>query len=106
MSPYSDINHIDNQIDFAISLRKLGEITNNSDFKSYSFKLVENTLKMHRSDEGFYTHIYQDGKNKNLQKNTIDPKYNGLLLKGLVHLEEKNADIYNNKYLIDLFKDR
>ena len=106
MGPYSEINHIDNQIDFAISLRKLGEITNNSDFKSYSFKLVENTLKMHRSDEGFYTHIYQDGKNKNLQKNTIDPKYNGLLLKGLVHLEEKNAEIYKNKYLIDLFKDR
>ena len=106
MAPNCEINHIDNQIDFAISIRKLGEITNNLHLKSYSFKLVEKTIELHRSDKGFYTHIYQNGKNKKLIKNTIDPKYNGLLLKGLIHLEEKDAEIYNNKYLIDLFKDR
>ncbi len=106
MTPYSEFNHIDNQIDFAISIRKLGEISNNAYLKSHSFKLVEKTLEMHRSDNGFYTHIYQNGNYKNLPKNEIDPKYNGLLLKGLVHLEEKDAEIYNNKYLIDLFKDR
>ena len=106
VAPCSEINHIDGQVDFAISIRRLGEITNNSHLKSYSFKLVEKNLKMHRSDMGFYTHIYQNGKNKNLPKNTIYPKYNVLLLKGLVHLEEKNAEIYNNEYLFDLFKDR
>ena len=62
MAPYSEINHIDNQIDFAISIRKLGEITNNSDLKSYSFKLVEKTLEMHRSDKGFIHIFIRTGK--------------------------------------------
>ena len=67
---------------------------------------MEQTLIMHNSREGFYTHLFEDGSFKNLTQNTIDPKYNGLLLKGIIHLEEKNKEIYKNDYLIDLFKDR
>lgn len=106
MSPLSEINHLDNQIDFAISIRKLAELTNNHSLLQASFTLVEKTLVMHYSKEGFYTHLFQDGSFKKLTHNTIDPKYNGLLLKGIIHLEEKNTEIYKNDYLIDLFKDR
>ena len=106
MSPISNINHIDNQIDFAISIRKLAELANISSLRKASFNLVERTLLMHNSKKGFYTHLYKDGSFKNLSQNTIDPKYNGLLLKGIIHLEEKNIEIYKNDYLVDLFKDR
>lgn len=106
MSPLNKINHLDNQIDFAISIRKLAELTNNYTLREKSFNLVEQTLIMHNSKEGFYTHLYENGSYKKLPKNTIDPKYNGLLLKGLIHMEEKNNEIYENDHLIDLFKDR
>lgn len=38
--------------------------------------------------------------------NTIDPKYNGLLLKGIISLENQNKKIHESKYIHDLFKDR
>ena len=60
----------------------------------------------HNSDQGFYTHIYENGCVRRLLSNTIDPKYNGLVLKGLIHLEEKDNEIYKSSKLIDLFKDR
>ena len=94
------------QIDFGISIRKLAELTNNYTLREKSFNLVEQTLIMHNSKEGFYTHLYENGSYKKLPKHTIDPKYNGLLLKGLIHMEEKNNEIYENDHLIDLFKDR
>ena len=67
---------------------------------------MEAVLNIQKSEEGFYTHIYENGKNKNIGANNIDPKYNGLLLKGLIHLQEKNKNIYDDEKLIDLFKDR
>ena len=106
MGPHTNFNHIDGQIDFSISIRKLSEIIGDNKLRNHSFTIVEEVLNSHNSEEGFYTHIYKGGGVKYIGENTIDPKYNGLLLKGLVHLEEKNKNIYDSEKLIDLFKDR
>ena len=106
MGPNIKFNHIDGQVDFSISIRKLSEIIGNNKLRNHSFKIMETVLNIQKSEEGFYTHIYENGKNKNIGANNIDPKYNGLLLKGLIHLQEKNKNIYDDEKLIDLFKDR
>ena len=106
MSPNMKFNHIDNQVDFSISIRKLSEIIGNNKLRNQSFKIMEAVLNLQNSEDGFYTHIYENGQNKYIGENNIDPKYNGLLLKGLIHLLEKDKNIYDNEKLIDLFKDR
>lgn len=106
MSPGAQKNHIDGQVDFSISMRRVGELTGRNDLRDRSFELMSAALYWHQTPEGFCTHVDSAGKPVRLPCNTVDPKYNGLLLKGLIHLLESERRIYESPDLMDLFKDR
>jgi len=106
MTPEADYNHLDGQIDFALALRRLGELMGDEYFLKESIALLKATLAMHNTNAGYCTHIRRDGSIVELPKNTIDPKYNGLVLKGLVSLATLQQPIYEAAGLHDLFKDR
>lgn len=100
------ITHIDSCMDFAISIRRFGEITNSNEYLDISNKILHSILKLHKYKFAYAT-FYEDGKGiLEIKKNTIDPKYNGLLLKGIISLECQNKKIHESKYIHDLFKDR
>lgn len=90
--------HIDNQIDFAISLRRYADLSGERDYLGKSMELVENTQKNHYSKNGYYTY------SGSVSKNEIDPKYNALFLKGLIHLITINEPLYPKYH--NIFKDR
>jgi len=90
--------HIDNQVDFAISLRRYAELTGNQSYAEKSNSLLLKTMAVHKSPNGYVTY---SGKSI---KNVIDPKYNALLLKGMISLLTMNQKLYPNLY--SLFKDR
>jgi uncharacterized protein YyaL (SSP411 family) len=106
MSPAADRDHLDGQIDFAIALRRIGELKQDEEFLDASTALLEAALTLHETPAGYCTHVRRDGSVVELPRNTIDPKYNALVLKGLVSLATLDQDIYGSPDLQDLFKDR
>jgi hypothetical protein len=106
MTPSSDRDHLDGQVDFAIALRRLGELTGEEFYRTASVELLHAALKWHDTPAGYCTHVRRDGSLVELPENTIDPKYNGLLLKGLLSLATLDERIYGSAHLADLFKDR
>lgn len=106
MAPDAPRDHLDGQVDFAISLRRLGELTERPEFLTESRRLTQCALQMHRAEVGLCTHVDESGRQVRLPHNTVDPKYNGLALKGLVHLDTLGEKIHGNPTLTDLFKDR
>jgi len=106
MTPNGDRDHLDNQVDFSISLRRIGEIAKKKDFLDTSFEIMESALSTHRTKDGYCTHVDRQGMPVSLPINTIDPKYNGLLLKGVINLATRDQEIYASPELMDLFKDR
>lgn len=106
MSEDAEWDHLDSQIDFAIALRRLAEIGGRAELREESFAFAENALALHWSKSGFCTHLNRSGTVLKLPFNTVDPKYNGLALKGLIHLAERHGLIYDSPSLADLFKDR
>ncbi|MBL7196745.1 MAG: hypothetical protein ISS47_01450 [Candidatus Omnitrophica bacterium] len=103
----SDRTHLDNLVDFAISIRRYAEISDDNSYKDITIDIMKNTFKLHKGDKGYYTNVNMKGEPINLGKvNAIDPKYNGLLLKGIVNILTMDEKIYDNRYLHDIFKDR
>lgn len=90
--------HIDNQIDFAISLRRLAELLGEDVFLRRSIELTEAALKIHETPQGFATY-----SGKGVQP-VIDPKYNCLALKGIINILTVNDSLYEKHH--SLFKDR
>ena len=90
--------HLDSQVDFAISLRRYGELNQNAHYLELSANLVQKALQQHYTPDGYLTYSGKVGKN------VIDPKYNALLLKGMIHLLTLHQPLYPD--LVDLFKDR
>ena len=93
-----DHGHIDNQVDFAISLRRYSELSNDQSYKTKSIDLMKKTLELHYSPDGYCTY------SGNVPKVIIDPKYNALFLKGFAHLMTIDKPLYPEYY--SLFKDR
>lgn len=91
-------SQLDNQIDFSVSLRKFGELSGNYEYKNRAAELVLRVLTIHYTQQGYVT--YQ-GDNK---RPVVDPKYNALVLKGLINLATMEDKIYPKFY--SLFKDR
>ncbi len=106
ISPDTDKDHIDQIIDFAISSRRVAEVSGDLIYLEASRDLIEKVLCFHQGKEGFYTHVNQQGQPVHRDSNTIDPKYNGLLLKGLINLLTLDQKMYESKELTDIFKDR
>jgi hypothetical protein len=106
MTPSADRDHLDGQIDFAIALRRLAELTGKEFYRAASVGLLQAALARHDTPAGYCTHVRRNGSIVELPQNTIDPKYNGLVLKGLVSLATLDERIYGSPHLADLFKDR
>ncbi|MBN1457810.1 MAG: hypothetical protein JW912_08160 [Sedimentisphaerales bacterium] len=93
-----DFAHIDDQIDFGVSMRRYGELSGQDRYKAASIELTSKAIEQHYSCDGYFT--YSGRK----PSNVIDPKYNALLLKGFINLMTVNESIYPEHY--GLFKDR
>jgi hypothetical protein len=101
------IAHIDSNLDFSITLRRYGDLTGEKKWKSISLQLIHSILTHYRSDNGFYSLVNIHGDFVAAGKvNAVDPKYNGLLLKGIINAITLEDNMYENLYLHDLFKDR
>ena len=101
MVPWQDhgnFAHIDSQVDFSITLRRYAELSTQSSYLDKSIKLMEDALLVHYSPEGYLTFSGE------VTRNAIDPKYNALLLKGMIHLLTIDQPLYPK--LRNLFKDR
>jgi len=99
-------DHLDNQTDFSVALCRLSELTGEEIYREVGRRCFFSTLKYHQTEEGYVTSVTKDGKV--LPGTVVDPKYNGLLLKGIINwIEEgKGAKIYETPDLHDLLKDR
>jgi len=93
-----DFAHIDNQVDFAVSLRRYSELSGDQTYKAKSVDLTKRALELHYSPDGYFTY------SGNKPNNAIDPKYNALLLKGFANLLTINEPLYPHYH--SLFKDR
>lgn len=92
--------HIDSQVDLSISLRRYGELTGDDRYLRRSAELAECVIREHYSPEGYFTFSGE------INNNLIDPKYNALLLKGMISLLTLDQSLYQNPDLYSLFKDR
>ncbi len=93
-----DFAHIDNQVDFGVSLRRYAQLTGQQSYRDKSVELTKRALDLHYSPDGYFTY------SGNAPKNVIDPKYNALLLKGFANLITIDEPLYPHYY--SLFKDR
>lgn len=100
------MTHLDSLVDFAISIRRYAELSGHSSYLDYARDIMDKTLDIHQGEEGFYTHVNSSGEPVVVSNHTVDPKYNGLLLKGLVNLLTLDQSIYAHTELHDLLKDR
>jgi hypothetical protein len=84
----------------SISLRRYGELTGDDRYLRRSAELAECVIREHYSPEGYFTFSGE------INNNLIDPKYNALLLKGMISLLTLDQSLYQNPDLYSLFKDR
>ncbi len=93
---------LDVQTDFIVSLHRLYELTGENKYKVFSFDIFENILKYFLTSEGFVTYY----NSKKFNKKIISPKYNALLLKAFILMEDSSFRIYKNEDSHKLMKDR
>ncbi len=93
-----DFAHIDDQVDFAVSLRRYSDVAGEHSYRTKSVELTTKALEIHYSPNGYFTY---SGKKTN---NVIDPKYNALLLKAFANLITIDEPLYPAHH--SLFKDR
>lgn len=96
-------NHLDIQTDFVVSFQRLYELTGKSEYAKMSDDLFQNILKYHYTENGFMTSIDSEGRVRNPK---IEPKYNALLLKSYIIMEDKKFRIYDSDFNHSLMKDR
>jgi len=97
-------NHIDSNVDFSISLRRLSELSGDNKYAEIGRQCVDAILQLHESDLGYIRSVDSTGR---VTDAVVDPKYNGLLLKGIISNLEPMRLIYNGDYRFhDLVKDR
>lgn len=98
----SGLCHLDNQIDVSISFRRVGEILGRKDLMDRSEDLIRSALRRHGTPDGFLSF---SGKVPEKAARHIDPKYNCLVLKGMIHLDTLGKEkIYPD--LQEIFQDR
>jgi len=102
--PRGKRNHLDNQTDFSISLKRLSELTGYEKYKEAGRAIFESALKYHKTEDGYVTSVSINGKS--VIGSPISPKYNGLLLKGIICWNNEQRKIYSDPEFYDLMKDR
>lgn len=107
LSESHEITHIDSLVDFSIALRRFSELTGESSYLTEATQLMLSTIKHHKTNSGYATHIKKDlSVFSKTTFNIVDPKYNILFLKGIINLLTLDQKIYGNDDLHNLFKDR
>ncbi len=105
--PDGETAHIDHQVDFAVSLARVAQLAGRADFARAAYALIAAIVERHATPTGFATHVGRDGKPVlSGRRNEVDPKYNALLLKGILLAETIDMPIYGDAARMDLFKDR
>jgi len=99
-------DHLDGQVDFSVSLRRLAELTGKAEYHEAAQHIAEAAMAYHWTPEGLATHVDEAGRIRHLSRNMVDPKYNGLALKALINLQTLGRRAYGDPMLMDLFKDR
>lgn len=90
--------HIDSQVDLSVSLRRYAAVSCDRRFLVQSRDLMERALAVHGTIDGYLTFSGAGAPP------VIDPKYNALVLKGLINL--LTLDDVLTEPLHDLLKDR
>jgi hypothetical protein len=101
MIPYQEgdrFAHIDDQVDFAVTMRRFAELSGERRYRDMSIELTERVISLHYSEEGYVTF------SGSIDRNVVDPKYNALLLKGFINLLTIDEPLYPKYH--SLFKDR
>ena len=80
--------HLDSQVDFAISFRRYAQLADDPGYLLKSSEIMNNTVREHYSPQGYFTYSGQS------EHNVIDPKYNALLLKGMINLVTIDSPLY------------
>jgi hypothetical protein len=106
MAPNAQITHLDNLVDFSVSIRRYAEISNKSQYLEKSIGIMESVVKYHSGKYGYYDHINKLGNPVFYDSNIYPPKYNGLLLKGIINVLTIKEKMYENLELHNLFNDR
>lgn len=99
--PYEEgglLAHIDSQVDLSVSLRRYAAVSGDRRFLTQARDLMERALVVHGTPEGFLTFSGVG------TRPVIDPKYNALVLKGLINLLTLEDAL--TEPLHDLLKDR
>jgi hypothetical protein len=96
-----DVDHLDDQTDFTISLLRLFELTEKKAYQNMAERMTESILRYHHTNDGYVTSVDKNGN----KCSGIEPKYNALLLKLLILLSE-NRKIYGDDSVHQLVKDR
>lgn len=96
-------NHLDIQTDFIVSLRRIYELGDQEKYKKIANGIFQAVLKYHSTPNGFVTSVNKEGK---IIGNKIEPKYNALLLKAFVLVDNQDFKIYGSDSNHALMKDR
>jgi len=105
--PDGETAHIDHQVDFSVSLARVAQLAGRPEFARAAYDSIVAIVDRHATPAGFATHVGRDGKPVlSGRRNEIDPKYNALLLKGILLAETIDTPIYGDAARMDLFKDR
>ncbi len=101
--PGQDRSYLDANTDFAVSLAKLSEITDNRDYLISGRTILKSVLKQHRAPYGFYRDVnLHTGEPVNP---VVETRFCSLLLKPLL-LYRDNYKIYDRSGNWSVFRDR
>lgn len=100
------ITHLDNLVDFSVSIRRYANLSGENSYLEYAKEIMEKTLKYHKGEYGYYNNIDINERPVNYQINRYPPKYNGLLLKGIINILTIDKNMYEDTNLHDIFNDR
>jgi len=90
--------HIDTQVDFSVTMRRYAELSGESAYFERAGSLMRTALAEHESPDGYRTF------SGSAASSVVDPKYNALVLKGMINLLTIDRPLYPE--LHSLFKDR
>lgn len=96
-------NHLDIQTDFIVSLRRIHELRDQKKYRKIANSIFKAVLKYHSTPDGFVTSVNKEGK---IRGEKIEPKYNALLLKAFVLVDNQDFKIYSSDSNHALMKDR
>jgi hypothetical protein len=97
-----EYDHLDANVDMAVSLLKLGGLTGDQRYSDSSHRCKNAVLKLHESENGYVLSIYANGNQKDRR---IIVKYQTLLLK-LALLPSSAESLLNNFDVLRLLRDR